>query len=94
MDDSQVTVKLSKSEFDYLRQASFLHTELLKSLEEASEQRGGSFLLNLSPARAESFRDYFTLELARVGFGRNDELTDEGEVLEELIDRFFVWNLQ
>lgn len=90
MEMSKITVKLSKGEFDYLKQASFLHTELLEFLEQASEQRGGSFLLTLRPAIAQSFRDYFTQELARVGFNCNYELTDIGEVLEDLIDRFFV----
>lgn len=86
---SKFTVKLSKSEFDYLRHASFLEPEFKKSLEEARKQRGGSFLLDLSRDIAESFRDRFTLELARVGFDENYELTDIGEVLEDLIDRFF-----
>ncbi len=90
MDDSNITVRLSKSEFDYLRQTSFLERELIKSLEEAREKSGGSFLLDLSPAIAESFRDSFTLELARVGFDQDNELTELGEVLEDLIDRFFV----
>ena len=46
--------------------------------------------LVLSAVAAEEFRGKFTEELARVGFDKNYEITAEGEVLENLIDRFFV----
>ena len=90
MDESTITVKLSKTELTYLKQAGFLETELLQYLQDAEEQRGGNFLLNLPPAIAQSFGHSFTIRLAGVGFDEHYELTDEGEVLEELIDRFFV----
>lgn len=44
--------------------------------------------LSLDDATAERCRDGFTEKLAQVGFDSDYDLTDEGEMLEDLIDRF------
>lgn len=46
--------------------------------------------LELNINTAEEFREKFTLELTRVGFDDNYQLTTEGKLLEDLIDRFFI----
>lgn len=37
---------------------------------------------------AEEFRNIFTERLAKIGFDENYELTTEGRMLEDLIDKF------
>lgn len=83
-------IRLSRDEVEYLRQASFLPSyleEIVRSAEPASER---SFFLRVSRDAAEGFRSAFTDRLAKVGFGVDYELTDEGRLLEDLIDRFYV----
>ncbi len=90
MDGSKISVRLSNAELNYLKQAGFLNTVLLKSLESASEQSGDSSLLNLDRSMTESFHLSISGQLPLVGFDENYELNHEGRVLDELIDRFFL----
>ena len=45
--------------------------------------------LTISNGLSNEFQAAFTDELARVGFDQNYELNPEGQMLEDLIDRFF-----
>ena len=81
-------VRLSSSEFLYLKNTSFLREELLQLLNTAEAQSNGVHILRVSAAIAEEFRDAFTERLAKAGFDRTYELTREGELLEALIDKF------
>ena len=90
MNVAQRLIRLSRDEVEYLRQASFLPSylvEIVRSAESASER---SFFLRVSRDAADGFRSAFTDRLAKVGFGVDYELTDEGRLLEDLIDRFYV----
>lgn len=44
----------------------------------------------ISQELSEEFRDIFTRRLAKVGFNENYDLTTEGQILENLIDHFFI----
>jgi len=50
----------------------------------------GSALLNVDSAIAEQVREELTNCLAEVGFDEKYELSEEGRILEDLIDLFFV----
>ncbi len=86
----QKLIRLSRTEAEYLRQASFLPSylaEIVKSGVYASDE---SVSLTVSRDVAEAFSSAFTDRLAKAGFGADYELTDEGRLLENLVDRFYV----
>ena len=83
-------VKLSKQETMYLKTAQFLPSSLAEVLRNALPADGRSGTLSLSRQHAEAFRDAFTERLASVGFDQHYEPTEEGRMLEQLIDSFFV----
>jgi hypothetical protein len=74
-------VRLSSSDVLYLKNTSFLPGRLLWCLNAAEAVSNGTYLLRVSPAVAEEFRDVFTERLAKVGFNSNYELTHEGKLL-------------
>lgn len=76
---------------EYLRSSSFLPESLVRIVGTAQRVSSEVFAVRISRAVAEEFRSAFTLQLAKVGFDANYELTTEGRLLEELIDRFFVY---
>jgi hypothetical protein len=84
------TVNLSKQEAMYLKTAQFLPSSLAELLRNTLPADGRSGPLSLSRQHAEEFRDAFTVRLATVGFDQNYEPTEEGRMLEQLIDSFFV----
>jgi len=47
-------------------------------------------LLNIDEDTAENIRDWASEELQRKGFDVNCELTDEGKILESLVDSFYL----
>lgn len=91
MNVEQKLVKLSSAGWEYLRQASFLPSHLAEMIESAQRASSGSVSLHVSRQVAEEFRSAFTLHLARVGFDIDYEPTSNGRLLEDLIDRFFVF---
>jgi len=83
------TVRLSSQELLYLKNTAFLGQDLLEVIDSAERQRRG-YLIHVSRDIAEQFRSAFTERLARRGFDSAYDLTREGKVLEELIDKFFI----
>lgn len=79
-----VSVQLSPAQRDYLSLATYLPTELREVV--ASTPVSG---LTIDTETADRFRSAFTDRLAQVGFDSDYGLTDEGALLEELIDAFF-----
>jgi hypothetical protein len=47
-------------------------------------------ILKMSEENADMFRDLFGEQLQFVGFDANYKLTKEGQILEYLVDKFFV----
>ena len=90
MNVAQRLIRLSRNEVEYLRQASFLPSHLVEIVRFAESASEGSLFLRVSRDAAEGFRSAFTDRLAKVGFGVDYELTGEGSLLEDLIDRFYV----
>jgi len=86
----QKLIQLSSSEVEYLREASFLPPHLAEIVRSAQLASDGSFSLHVSREVAEGFRSALTDQLAKTGFDVDYEVTGEGRMLEELIDRFYV----
>ena len=85
-----VTIRLPRREVHYLVNAKFLGPPQIEAVRAAESTSDGSAVMRLSHSSAEEFREIFTIELARVGFDANYELTAEGRILEDLIDFFHV----
>jgi hypothetical protein len=71
----------------YLKNTSFLPEDCVRTIE-SFRTVGDGYLLNVSDETAEQFRDAFTVRLAKAGFDASYNLSSEGKVLEDLIDRF------
>ena len=82
--------KLSPEEFNLLRQL-FAHDEALAGLlPRQVDVRGDKLTLGIDRTEAERIREYLTKRLAESGFDKDYSPTKQGEMLEELIDRFYV----
>lgn len=82
-------IKLSRDEYNYLCHASFLkdkHRKLFFS----SEQEENKHLLKISEDQADEIRDLCGEKLQISGFNIKYELTEEGKILESLVDKFYV----
>jgi hypothetical protein len=88
MSTEQSVVTLSGREYTYLKNTSFLPSELARLIHGASSADGQRWSVDVSRETAEEFRSVFTLRLATVGFDEHYEPTSEGKLLEQLIDRF------
>ena len=90
MDGPTRSVRLSAAQRTYLLGADYLPADLrgVITAETAAPTGSGGVTLELDPDFAERFRSAFTERLAGAGFDPTYELTDEGAVLEELIDAF------
>ena len=82
-------IELNKDEYTYLCHESFLEDKYKKLLF-SSHQHDGKYLLKISEDQADEIRDLCGEQLQIVGFDRNYELTSEDEILESLVDKFFV----
>ena len=90
MTSTITTIRLSRDEIDYLNNADFLKPLQIDTLRRAESLNDASTILRLSHDLAEEFRDAFTVQLAQVGFDEKYDTTSEGQILENLIDRFYV----
>lgn len=91
MSQSLRIVQLSKQQWMYLKNSSFLDAdeELIQALESVNVNNNSNYTLHVSSDIAEKFRDAFTERLAKVGFNEQYEPTAEGKMLEQLIDDFY-----
>jgi hypothetical protein len=82
--------ELSPELQDYLRAASYLPDDLRAAVDRLLGARSERTVgLPLDEQTAEQFRSIFTERLAQAGFDSDYGLSEEGALLEELIDRFF-----
>lgn len=79
---------MTRREINYLEGASFVAHALRMLRRDAKWLSATEAVLELPPSKAEEFREAFTEELARVGFDEDYAPTPEGQLLENLIDRF------
>ena len=83
-------VRLSPREWTYLRNVLFLPEALNEILASGVPVDGNRYVIKIGSDVAEDFRSVFTDRLAKVGFDQAYEPTQEGQLLEGLIDTFFV----
>jgi hypothetical protein len=77
-------------ELDYLKQL-VSHDGPLAGLPISKDvTRGHEITIRLSRAEAEQLRDYLTTQLATVGFEEDYSPNELGQMLENLIDRFYL----
>jgi len=82
--------RVSADELEYLKQLVSRDESLaglLRFQEGAAGRRG---TIRLSRRDAEQLRDYLTTQLAAIGFDKNYSPNEQGQMLEQLIDRFYV----
>lgn len=89
-----MNIRLTRQEFDYLKNAAFLTPHQVDVLLHAEMLTDTEVSLTLTRDTAEEFRTSFTYQLGRVGFDKNYDLTPEGRMIEDLIDLFFVGSQQ
>ena len=85
MDCPVLEIELNKNEYDYLYNLPFLQ----KKLQFLLHGQEGVFLLKISEQQADEIRDLCGEQLQLVGFDEKYKLTQEGKILESLIDKFF-----
>ena len=84
-----IKIELNKPEYTYLCHAMFIqerHREVLFS----AQQINDIHLIIISEDQANEIRDSCGEQLQIAGFDEKYELTSEGEILESLIDKFFI----
>lgn len=78
-------IALSKIEYTSLPQASFLPKKFKTMLPPVGQAVDG-YMLTVSEEQADEIRDLCGERLQQAGFDKNYALTQEGEILEDLID--------
>lgn len=86
---ANLNTELSRNEYNYLCQATFLDDKYRRSLF-SSQQEGDKYSLKIPQDQADEIRDLWGEQLQIVGFNEKYELTPEGKILESLVDKFFV----
>jgi hypothetical protein len=81
-------IKLNKKQLDYLIYILTIEQEILKSKLQVEEDNH-SFIVRIDEDTADEIRDLAGEELQKKGFDSNYELTQDGKMLEELIDVFY-----
>ena len=82
--------QVSAEEAGYLRQLASRDKSLANLLEWQEEAGSRSTTIRLARAEAEQLRNYLTTQLATVGFDEIYFPNEEGQMLEKLIDRFYL----
>lgn len=80
---------LNKNECNYICRSIFFKRKYWKLLS-SIEQEEGQFCMEISEEQADEIRDLCGEQLQIVGFDEKYELTAEGEILESLVDKFFI----
>lgn len=83
-----IEIELTEKEHSYIFQTSFL-PENFRSMLSAVKHQNDVYLLKVSEEHADEIRDLCGEQLQIVGFDEKYKLTQEGKILESLIDKFF-----
>ena len=82
-------IKLNNEEFSYITSAGFLPNEVHNLITHSNKKNSANYILKISEENADILRDLFGEQLQLVGFDENYKLTKEGQILEDLVDKFF-----
>ena len=89
MSDS-IEVQLSEREWLFLQKDGLLPFDLQQFVITATPLGDRALRLRIPLQRADEIRDALTLYLAKCGFDESYAPTEEGRMLEDLLDRFLV----
>jgi hypothetical protein len=84
-----LNIELNQAEYNYLFKVVFVEDKYRKMLH-FMKQNDDKYLIKVSEGQADDIRDLCGEQLQIVGFDEGYELTNEGKILETLIDKFFV----
>ena len=84
------TFDLIQEEIAHLKEAVKEDKSLLGIIASAEVDSYGNFTLKMEHEYAEKLRGYLTEQLARIGFSKDYALTKDGEIIESLIDKFYL----
>lgn len=82
-------IRLNSDEYNYIYKTKFLDEKYLK-LFSLPQKEDNNYLLMFSEDQADELRDLFGEQLQKTGFDEKYELTKTGEILESLIDKFYI----
>lgn len=83
-------VKLTTKQFDYLIYSFAEEQDALRFKLMQNRKDNQLVVMEVDEDVADEIRDWASNELQKKGFDIDYELTDEGEILEELIDIFYI----
>jgi len=82
-------IKLNQNQFDYLN--CNLPEEKMLILKQNQISKDNRFvIIEIDEHVADVIRDWANEELQKKGFDKNYELTHEGNILEDLVDMFYI----
>jgi hypothetical protein len=89
---SQVEIIITEHQRDYILSTFNLSSRVKDQIFSASKvhPQSSKYKLNLVTEDVDELRDTFMDRLQIHGFDEDYQLTEEGQMLEDLIDRFFV----
>lgn len=83
-------IRILQSQKEYLRDHVLEgRDDLIQEIEKGKLVKN-KWEIGISDATADDIRDLCSEKLQKIGFDENYNLTEQGKVLEELIDAFFV----
>lgn len=83
------TIKLNKDEFNYLCQMN-IFSKKNRTIFDSKKIEKDMVIIELSENQADEIRDKCGEKLQIVGFDEKYDLTQEGKILESLIDKFYI----
>jgi hypothetical protein len=81
--------KFASEEFDCLKRLVSTHEYLSTLPSRRTMKRRNEFTVRLNRSDSERLKSYLSEQLAQSGFKNDYSLTKQGELVEELIDRFY-----
>jgi hypothetical protein len=85
----EIRITVTGKELTYLRATGFITEKLSEQLMLVESVGLSKYIIDMSKADAEALHSALLDQLVRVGFDDDYVLNQDGEVLEELIDRIF-----
>ena len=83
-------IKLTTSEYQYLLKADFLSKQVKEELKKSAFPSNTKAYIEPRSDLIDSIRDKCGEHLQVVGFDKDYNITKEGELLESLIDKFYL----
>jgi hypothetical protein len=90
MKEDNTMIVLSSEEFIYFQKISLDQQAFANLIKTGLETSNDKFIIRLNHEKAEQLRDLLTARLAECGFDQRYALTEEGKMLEDMIDKFYI----